>query len=94
MKTNFKTSSGSPVLMIQNEKDVMTCEDTKQLRLHDLRRAAILGTVYNQESRLEYKDAEGRDCKVTSAVIGVTDKNVIVKNHKLVPIHKIYRVVV
>ena len=94
MKTNFKMSSEDASLILQNENDILACEEKRQLRIHDLRRAAILGSVYNQDSRIESYDKYGELVKETLTVIGVTDKNVIAKNHRLIPIHKISRVVV
>ena len=87
-------SSEDAMLMHQNENDVIECEERRQLRMHDLRRAAILGTVYNQETRIEFEDKLGKISTLISKVIGVTDRNVIPKNHKLIPIHRISRVVV
>ena len=94
MKTNFKMSSEDASLILQNENDILACEEKRQLRIHDLRRAAILGSVYNQDSRIEFQDKYGEFRKETLTVIGVTDKNVIAKNHRLIPIHKISQVVV
>ncbi len=94
MKTNFRISSEDATFMLQNENDIIECEEKRQLRIHDLRRAAILGTVYNTECRIEFEDKYGEVKDEVLTVIGVTDKNVIAKNHKLIPIHKISRVVV
>ncbi len=80
--------------MLQNENDVLDTEEMRELRMHDLRRAAILGTVYSQESRIEYEDQIGRINTLNSRVLGVTDRNVIVHSHKLIPIHRVSRVVV
>ena len=87
-------SSEDAQFILQNEHDIIACEERRQLRIHDLRRAAILGTVYNQDSSIEYEDRYGELKKETLTVIGATDKNVIAKNHKLIPIHRISRVVV
>jgi len=87
-------SSEDAMFLLQNENDVIQNEEQRQLRMHDLRRAAILGTVYNQETKIEFENQSGENSVVISKVIGVTDRNVIAKNHKLIPIHKISRVVV
>lgn len=87
-------SSEDAMFMLQNENDVIECEERRQLRMHDLRRAAILGTVYNQETRIEFEGRPGQATTLISKIIAVTDRNVIPKNHKLIPIHRISRVVV
>ena len=94
MKTNFRMSSEDAAFMLQNENDIIECEEKRQLRIHDLRRAAILGSVYDTECRIEFEDQYGEVSNEVLTVIGVTDKNVIAKNHKLIPIHRISRVVV
>ncbi|MEM6737404.1 MAG: hypothetical protein AAF620_15190 [Bacteroidota bacterium] len=94
MKTNFNINSSGVLFLFQNENDILECEERRLLRMHDLRRASILGTVYNQESRIEYQDQCGNSCTVISKVSAITDKNVILQNEKLIPIHRISKVVV
>ncbi len=94
MKSKFRMSSEDAHHVFRNENDVIDCEERRQLRMHDLRRAAILGTVYNQESRIEFEEKPGKLSTLISKIIGVTDRNVIARNHKLIPIHSISRVVV
>ncbi|MEM0940416.1 MAG: hypothetical protein AAF600_14430 [Bacteroidota bacterium] len=94
MKTNLKINSTDTLFLFYSEKDVLKCEERKLLRMHDLRRASILGTVYNQESRIEYQDRSGNPCTVTSKVIALTDRNVIFQNEKFIPINRINNVVV
>lgn len=74
--------------------DVLTNSNSKLLRKHDLKRAVILGTVYNQETNLEFVDHTGRNQMLITKVIGLSDENAFLLNNRIIPIRKISRVVV
>ncbi len=76
------------------KNDVLKSEDSKTLRKHDLKRAVILGSTYNQESKLEYIDHTGRIRMVISKVIGLSEENAILNNDRIIPITQISKVVV
>ena len=94
MKTSYKISSTDATLLFQDDFDVLEVEEQKQLRLHDLKRAVILSSVPDHETIIEYRDVLGNDCRAKTKVTGVTEYNIILTNQKLIPIHRIKKVVV
>lgn len=74
--------------------DVLGNNDSRVLRKHDLKRAVILGSTYNQESVIEYIDNSGRNISIISKVIGLSEENALLNNGKVIPIKSISKVVV
>ena len=95
MKMRRYFSDKSNTLMPRDiGEDVLINEDSRLLRKHDLKRAVMLGSLYDQESNVEYIDRTGRNQSLIAKIIGLSEENVFLHNSRIIPIRKISKVVV
>lgn len=93
MKTSKINPQDASVLFL-DAVDVLSNEDARVLRDHDLRRGLILGNMYKESTRLIYSNDEGILKKVNGRITALTEKNVVLENNRLIPIHRIHDVIV
>ncbi len=95
MKIKYYFSDRHNTLLPNNvTSDILSNNDSRILRKHDLKRAVILGSTYNLESSLEYVDKSGRKISITSRVVGLSEENVLFNNGRVIPIKTISKVVI
>ena len=93
MKTT-KINPQEASFLFLDANDVLSGEEAKSLRNHDLRRGLILGNMYDESTGLIYNTKKGSRERINAKIIAVTEKNVILDNQKLIPIHRIHDVIV
>ena len=93
MKTSKINASDASSLFL-DAIDVLSNEDARILRDHDLRRGLILGNMYKENTRIIYSNDKGSLQKVNARITALTEKNVVLENNKLIPIHRIHDVIV
>lgn len=93
MKTSKINPQDASILFI-DAKDVLSNEDARVLRDHDLRRGLILGNMYKENTRIIYSNDEGILNKVNARITALTEKNVVLENNTLIPIHRVHDVIV
>lgn len=93
MKTSKINTIDASILFL-DAKDVLSNEDARVLRDHDLRRGLILGNMYKEKSRLIYSNEEGVLNKINARITALTEKNVVLENNILIPIHRVHDVIV
>ena len=94
MNTAYKINAAEAMMLFQNDNDVLESEVERELRLHDLKRAVILSASPDHDTIIKYEDFKGNDRRMVTKVIGITEYNVILANQKLIPIHRVSKVVV
>jgi len=93
MKTSKINPKDASILFL-DANDVLSNEDARILRDHDLRRGLILGNMYKENTRLIYSNDQGLLKKVNARITALTEKNVVLENSSLIPIHRIHDVIV
>ena len=89
-KLNTKDAS----ILFLDANDVLSKEDARILRDHDLRRGLILGNMYKESTRIIYSNEQGVLNKLNARITALTEKNVVLENNTLIPIHRVHDVIV
>lgn len=75
-----------------NSQDVLNDAEKRRERKSFLYRALKLGNMYKSKVKLIVKDMFTRHIEVEAIVLSVTEKYVILKGNKMVPINSIVKV--
>jgi hypothetical protein len=70
--------------------DVLKEVDEIKIRTGEINRALALGNLEHSKIKIFFEDSESKKV-VDTTVWAVTDKNVILKQGVMIPIHRIYR---
>lgn len=68
----------------------LNAESRAQLR-HELDMASTLGNLEKHKVRIVFEDGEGKKAVITT-IWGVTEKNVILKGGRSIPVHRIHSI--
>jgi hypothetical protein len=71
-------------------KDVLDDVDEIKTRISEINRALSLGNLEHSKIKIFFEDDESKKI-VDTTVWGVTDKNVMLKQGVMIPIHRIYK---
>lgn len=90
----------APITLVQKEdldkitfppEDVLNDSDAKNERSKSLHKAASLGNLDKHKVRISFSDAEGTK-EVFTTIWAVTDKKVIFKGSRVIPVNRILKV--
>ncbi|AOZ98093.1 hypothetical protein GCM10008015_14240 [Flavobacterium palustre] len=70
--------------------DVLDDDNEIKTRISDINRALSLGNLEHSKIKIFFEDNESKKI-VDTTVWAVTDKNVILKQGVMIPIHRIYK---
>ena len=70
--------------------DVLNDVEEIKTRISDINRALSLGNLEHSKIKIFFEDIESKKI-VDTTVWGVTDKNVLLKQGVMIPIHRIYK---
>ncbi len=70
--------------------DVLDDVEEIKTRISDINRALSLGNLEHSKIKIFFEDDESKKI-VDTTVWGVTDKNVMLKQGVMIPIHRIYK---
>jgi hypothetical protein len=70
--------------------DVLDDVDEIKARISEINRALSLGNLEHSKIKIFFEDIESKKV-VDTTVWGVTDKNVMLKQGVMIPIHRIYK---
>jgi hypothetical protein len=70
--------------------DVLDDVDEIKTRISEINRALSLGNLEHSKIKIFFEDDESKKI-VDTTVWGVTDKNVMLKQGVMIPIHRIYK---
>jgi hypothetical protein len=70
--------------------DVLDDIDEIKARISEINRALSLGNLEHSKIKIFFEDIESKKV-VDTTVWGVTDKNVMLKQGVMIPIHRIYK---
>ncbi len=70
--------------------DVLDDVDEIKTRMSEINRALSLGNLEHSKIKIFFEDSESKKI-VDTTVWGVTDKNVMLKQGVMIPIHRIYK---
>ena len=70
--------------------DVLEDNDQIKMRFSEVNRALSLGNLEHSKIKIFFEDVESKKV-VDTTVWGVTDKNVILKQGVMIPIHRIHK---
>jgi hypothetical protein len=70
--------------------DVLNDVDEIKTRISEINRALSLGNLEHSKIKIFFEDIESKKM-VDTTVWGVTDKNVMLKQGVMIPIHRIYK---
>ena len=72
------------------QTDVLDDVDEIKTRISEINRALSLGNLEHSKIKIFFEDIESKKV-VDTTVWGVTDKNVMLKQGVMIPIHRIYK---
>lgn len=72
-------------------KDVLDSKEEKQTRYLNIIRGMKLGNMLKSKISIFFSDNEGKK-KVETTIWGVTEKNIILKQGTIIPIHRIHTI--
>ena len=91
MTEEFKTIDKEDIALLKFPKtDVLDEEDEMKTRMSDINRALSLGNLEHSKIKIFFEDNESKKM-VDTTVWAVTDKNVMLKQGVMIPIHRIYK---
>lgn len=91
MTQEFKIIDKEDIALLKFPKtDVLNDVDEIKTRISELNRALALGNLEHSKIKIFFEDNESKKI-VDTTVWGVTDKNVMLKQGVMIPIHRIYK---
>ncbi|RTY66725.1 hypothetical protein EKM05_04130 [Flavobacterium sp. GSP27] len=91
MKEEFKIIDKEDITLLKfPQTDVLNDVDEIKTRISEINRALALGNLEHSKIKIYFEDNESKKI-VDTTVWGVTDKNVILKQGVMIPIHRIYK---
>jgi hypothetical protein len=71
-------------------RDVLEDNEQIKMRISEVNRALSLGNLEHSKIKIFFEDVESKKV-VDTTVWGVTDKNIILKQGVMIPIHRIHK---
>ena len=91
MTQEFKIIDKEDIALLKFPKtDVLEDVDEIKTRISEINRALALGNLEHSKIKIFFEDNESKKI-VDTTVWGVTDKNVMLKQGVMIPIHRIYK---
>lgn len=91
MTEEFKIIDKEDIALLKfPQTDVLDDVDEIKARISDINRALSLGNLEHSKIKIFFEDIESKKV-VDTTVWGVTDKNVMLKQGVMIPIHRIYK---
>ena len=91
MTEEFKIIDKEDIAFLKFPKtDVLDDVDEIKTRISDINRALSLGNLEHSKIKIFFEDTESKKI-VNTTVWAVTDKNIILKQGVMIPIHRIYK---
>jgi hypothetical protein len=91
MTEEFKIIDKEDIVLLKfPTTDVLDDVDEIKTRISEINRALSLGNLEHSKIKIFFEDIESKKI-VDTTVWGVTDKNVILKQGVMIPIHRIYK---
>ena len=91
MTEEFKIIDKEEIALLKfPQTDVLEDVDEIKARISDINRALSLGNLEHSKIKIFFEDIESKKV-VDTTVWGVTDKNVMLKQGVMIPIHRIYK---
>ena len=91
MTEEFKIIDKEDIVLLKfPTTDVLDDVDEIKTRISDINRALSLGNLEHSKIKIFFEDNESKKI-VDTTVWGVTDKNVMLKQGVMIPIHRIYK---
>jgi hypothetical protein len=91
MTEEFKIIDKEEIALLKfPQTDVLEDVDEIKARISEINRALSLGNLEHSKIKIFFEDIESKKV-VDTTVWGVTDKNVMLKQGVMIPIHRIYK---
>ena len=91
MTDGFKIIDKEDIALLKFPKtDVLNDDQEIKTRLGEINRALALGNLEHSKIKIFFEDSESKKV-VDTTVWAVTDKNVILKQGVMIPIHRIFK---
>jgi hypothetical protein len=91
MTEEFKIIDKEDIALLKfPQTDVLDDIDEIKARISEINRALSLGNLEHSKIKIFFEDIESKKV-VDTTVWGVTDKNVMLKQGVMIPIHRIYK---
>jgi hypothetical protein len=91
MTDEFKSIDKEDIALLKfPTTDVLDDVDEIKTRISEINRALSLGNLEHSKIKIFFEDIESKKV-VDTTVWGVTDKNVMLKQGVMIPIHRIYK---
>jgi hypothetical protein len=91
MTEEFQTIDKEEIALLKfPQTDVLDDVDEIKARISEINRALSLGNLEHSKIKIFFEDIESKKV-VDTTVWGVTDKNVMLKQGVMIPIHRIYK---
>ena len=91
MTEEFKIIDKEDIALLKfPQTDVLDDVDEIKARISEINRALSLGNLEHSKIKIFFEDIESKKI-VDTTVWGVTDKNVMLKQGVMIPIHRIYK---
>jgi hypothetical protein len=91
MTDEFKSIDKEDIALLKfPTTEVLDDVDEIKTRISDINRALSLGNLEHSKIKIFFEDIESKKV-VDTTVWGVTDKNVMLKQGVMIPIHRIYK---
>lgn len=91
MTEEFKIIDKEDIALLKfPQTDVLDDVEEIKTRISDINRALSLGNLEHSKIKIFFEDIESKKV-VDTTVWGVTDKNVMLKQGVMIPIHRIYK---
>jgi hypothetical protein len=91
MTEEFKIIDKEDIALLKfPQTDVLDDVEEIKTRISEINRALSLGNLEHSKIKIFFEDIESKKM-VDTTVWGVTDKNVMLKQGVMIPIHRIYK---
>jgi len=91
MATEFEIIDKEHIAILKfPQTDVLSDDEEIKTRLGEINRALSLGNLEHSKLKIFFEDTESKKV-VDTTVWAVTDKNVILKQGVMIPIHRIHK---
>jgi uncharacterized protein (UPF0248 family) len=91
MTEEFKIIDKEDIALLKfPQTDVLDDVEEIKARISEINRALSLGNLEHSKIKIFFEDIESKKV-VDTTVWGVTDKNVMLKQGVMIPIHRIYK---
>ena len=74
--------------------EVLLTQDAQNERLHLLKRGLALGNLHKEKTSIIFEDYNGEIMEIEASIWAVTEKNIVLKGDRHIPIKRIREVIV